>query len=361
MQTPLVPAQLARDEPGDLGEEQAAAGRDRGHGEREPELVSPDRAAHEPERPPDADDREHCQDEEDGDDRLSRPRPGRPGPGCVSCVTGLRRSSARRSSSCSGCPLRPVRARRTGASSSGRSARLSTRPRPSALAWTSRSPPRIVANRRQRRAVHAHDLAAPAARVVDGEPESGPLATPRSGGRPRGQGRRPRRVLARSGADRRSELLDGGCRCVRPDPLRIRGGDRDPGQRRLLHAGRPCRCRRCRTRPASRQPAVVVEGFQLGAEEARVDGRPVEEAGNRPESSRWDDGDLDPVAGVVRRRDGPSAWRDVRRGLRVRKEHALEVEDVARRVAVGARRGGSRRGRRRRGGGEGGETSLRIT
>ena len=81
MQTPLVPAQLARDEPGDLGEEQAVAGRDRGHGEREPELVSPDRAAHELERPPDAEDREHCQDEEDGDDRLSRPRPGRQGPG----------------------------------------------------------------------------------------------------------------------------------------------------------------------------------------------------------------------------------------------------------------------------------------
>src|SRR5262245_26732047 len=48
---PLVPAELARDEVRDLGEEEAAARRDRGDEEPGPELVAPEHAAHEVERP----------------------------------------------------------------------------------------------------------------------------------------------------------------------------------------------------------------------------------------------------------------------------------------------------------------------
>jgi hypothetical protein len=43
---PLEPAHLARDEPGDLGEEQRAAGGDRGDDERRPQLVAPEPRAH---------------------------------------------------------------------------------------------------------------------------------------------------------------------------------------------------------------------------------------------------------------------------------------------------------------------------
>ena len=49
----LEPAQLAGDEVGDLGEEQAAEGRHRGDDEREPQLVAPHEVAREPQRPAD--------------------------------------------------------------------------------------------------------------------------------------------------------------------------------------------------------------------------------------------------------------------------------------------------------------------
>ena len=83
-----------------------------------------------------------------------------------------------------------------------------------------------------------------------------------------------------------------------------------------------------------------VEGFQLDAEEVRVDVLPVEQARDGTEILLGGDhGDLDPEARLVRRRDGRrQLCRGIGRGLRVREEDILEVEDVARRVAVGARR-----------------------
>ena len=67
----LEPAQVARDEAGDLGEEEAAAGAERGDDERGPELVAPERGPDGTERCAEPDEGEEADQRERGGDRLS--------------------------------------------------------------------------------------------------------------------------------------------------------------------------------------------------------------------------------------------------------------------------------------------------
>src|SRR6185437_12164038 len=67
----LEPAELAGDEAGDLRVEEAAAGRDRRDHEGSPQLVAPEQVADPVKRPADAHQREHADDDPEGDQHLS--------------------------------------------------------------------------------------------------------------------------------------------------------------------------------------------------------------------------------------------------------------------------------------------------